>query len=154
MIKWIIDMVDVSDREFKNQRQEVMGSFSVDSLRLMYHLPKPQKLYNKQFLEKFSKENEDSTDVTQAWIESEGKFKWDKTGMYSTTSISPPYSFAAAMLCRFFSKAISTKFFPEWIPLIDVVLNATIMNWAQILSDNLENSIMEYRRKRSPSLRV
>ena len=64
MVKWIIDHVDVSDREFKNSRQEVMGSFSPDNLQLMYNLPEPQAFYNKQFLEKFAKENEDPTDVT------------------------------------------------------------------------------------------
>lgn len=69
MVKWIIDMVDVLDKEFKNSRQEFMGSFSPDNLRLMYNLPKPQNLYNKQFLEKFAKENEDLADITCNWIE-------------------------------------------------------------------------------------
>jgi len=41
-----------------------MGSFSPDNLRLMYNLPEPHKLYNKEFLEKFGKENEDLADVT------------------------------------------------------------------------------------------
>lgn len=47
MVKWIIDVVGISDREFKNHRQEVMGSFSVDNLRLMYQLPESQKIYKK-----------------------------------------------------------------------------------------------------------
>lgn len=58
------------------------------------------------------------------------------------------------MLYILFGKPDSTKFSPEWLSLIEVVVNATIMNWAQILSDNLAKAIMEYRRKRSPSLRV
>lgn len=74
--------------------------------------------------------------------------------MYSTTSISPPRSFAIAMLCRMFDKPDRNNFSPEWLPLIDAVVNATIMNWAQILSNNLAKEIMDYRRKWSISLRV
>ena len=47
MVKWIIDQADILDREFKNSSQEVMGSFSPDNLQLMYHLLKPQMIYNK-----------------------------------------------------------------------------------------------------------
>lgn len=154
MVKWIIDVVDFSDKEFNNSRQGIMGSFSADSLRLMYNLPEPQKLYSKQFLEKFSKENEDSKDVTPTWIENEGKIRCNKMGMYSMASISPPYSFAASMLCRLFDKPDSTKFSLEWLPLIEAVVNTTIMNWAQNFSDNFVKAIMEYRRNISPSLRV
>jgi len=74
--------------------------------------------------------------------------------MYSTASISPPHSFVAAMLCRMFGKPDSTKFPPKWLPLIDAVVNATIMNWPQILSDNLAKAILDYRRKMSVSTRV
>jgi len=112
MVKWIIDMVIILDREFKNSGQEVMRYFSPYSLRLMYNLPEPQKLYNKHFLEKFSKENEDPKNVMRTWTEKEKKIKKDKMGMYSTTSISPPYTFVAAMQCRLFNKPDSTNFFP------------------------------------------
>ena len=74
--------------------------------------------------------------------------------MYSASSISPHHSFAMAMLCRLFDKPNSTKFSPEWLPLIDAAINTTIMNWAQILSENLARTIMEYRRKRSVTSRV
>lgn len=36
MVKCVIDEVEIADRTFKNHRQVVMGSFSVDNLRLMY----------------------------------------------------------------------------------------------------------------------
>lgn len=120
----------------------------------MYDLLESQNLYNKQFLEKFAKENEDPADVMWTWRENEGKIKKDKVGMYSTTSISPPHSFATAMLCRMFNKPDSTKFSPEWMRLIDATINTTRMNWAQLLSDNLVKTIMEYRRNRSISSRV
>lgn len=64
MVKWAIDEADISDKEFRTKRQEVMGSFTPDNLQLMYHLPEPQVIYNKQFAEKFSKENEDPADCT------------------------------------------------------------------------------------------
>jgi len=32
MVKWIINVVEILDREFKNPRQEVMRSFLVDNL--------------------------------------------------------------------------------------------------------------------------
>lgn len=41
MVKWIIDHADISDREFKTQNQEVMGSFTPINLRPMYHLQEP-----------------------------------------------------------------------------------------------------------------
>lgn len=33
MVKWVIDDVDVSDRIFKNQAHDVMGSFTLGDLR-------------------------------------------------------------------------------------------------------------------------
>jgi len=74
--------------------------------------------------------------------------------MYSIASLSAPHNFVATMMCRLFSKANSTKFSIEWLPLIDVVVNATIMNWSQILSENLAMAIREYRQKRSVSSRT
>lgn len=61
-----------------------MGSFTLDNLRLMYHLPEPQVIYNKQFIEKFAKENEDPADYTWTSSNNEGKVKKDNNGMYST----------------------------------------------------------------------
>jgi len=75
MVKWVIEEVYIIDRTFKNHRKEVMGSFSTDSLRLMYQLQEPQELYNKQLLEQFAKENEDLSNITQTWKSSEGKLK-------------------------------------------------------------------------------
>jgi len=71
--------------------------------------------------------------------------------MYLITSLSAPYNIAAMMMCRIFRKADSTKFSIEWLPLIDAVVSATIMNWSQILFDNLAMVISKYRQKRSVS---
>ena len=126
-----------------------MGSFKPDNLRLIYHLLESQKLYNKEFLEHFAKENEDSMDVTQTWKLGGGKLKWDKTGMYSITSLSAPHSFTTIMMCRLFGNLNNSKFSMEWLLLIDATVNATIVNWSKILSDNLAKAIMEYRKKRN-----
>lgn len=64
MVKCVTYNINVSDITFRNARHEVMGFFTLDSLRQMYHLPKPQNLSKKDFLEHFSKENEDPLDVT------------------------------------------------------------------------------------------
>lgn len=71
MVKWIIDHVDISNREFKTRSEELMGSFSPNNLRHMYHLPEPQANYNKQFVEKFAKENEDLVECTKIWSANE-----------------------------------------------------------------------------------
>ncbi|MCY6525047.1 hypothetical protein, partial [Actinobacillus pleuropneumoniae] len=84
----------------------------------------------------------------------EEKIKKDKNGMYTTASICPPYSCVAAMLCQLFGRPDSTKFSLDWLSLIEAVVNATIMNWPQILSDNLTKTIIKYRRRRSIASRV
>lgn len=121
---------------------------------LMYHRPEPQVIYNRQFMENFVKENIDPTNFTHAWSNNEENIKKDKNGMYTTASICPPYSFFAAMLCRLFGRLDSTKLSLDWLSLIEAVINATIMDWAQILSDNLTKTVIEYRRKRSISSRI
>ena len=74
--------------------------------------------------------------------------------MYATGSLSSPYYFAAAMLCRLFGRPNINKFSSEWLSLLDAATNATIMDWAQILLDNLASAILGYRTKRSFTLRV
>lgn len=105
-------------------------------------------------MEKFAKENNNLVDCTQTWSINEEKIKKDKNGMYTTSYVCLPHSFAVAMLCRLFGKPDRTKFSPEWLSLIDATINTTVMNRAQILSDNLAKTIIEYRRKRSVSSRV
>lgn len=47
MVKWILDSADITNRQFKAQGQGLIGSFTPQDLRLMYHLPEPQDTYNK-----------------------------------------------------------------------------------------------------------
>jgi len=120
----------------------------------MYHLPEPQVTYNKQFMEKFGKENEDLAECTKEWSAREEPLKKDKHGMYSTSSLSSSYCFAATMLCRLFGKPDVNKFSSEWLPLLDAATNATIVDWAKILSDNLATAIWNYRSKRTTTQRI
>ena len=47
MIKWVLDSTDITNRQFKTQGQELIGSFAPQDLKLMYHFPEPQATYNK-----------------------------------------------------------------------------------------------------------
>ena len=94
----------------------------------MYHLAEPQANYNKQFVEKFTKENEDLAECTKIWSAKEEPLKEDKHGMYSTGSLSSPYCFVVAMLRRLFGRPDINKFSSEWLPLLDAATNATIMD--------------------------
>ncbi len=98
MIKWVLDSVDINNKQFKTQGQGLIGSFAQQDLKLMYHLPEPQVTYNKQFIEKFVKENEDLPECTKDWSRRDEPLKKDKHGTYSTGSLTSLYCFAATML--------------------------------------------------------
>ena len=55
------------NRTFCTNDGRVFGSFQPDDLRKMYHLPEPQKKYNKAFLEKFTSENETESAPIREW---------------------------------------------------------------------------------------
>ena len=88
------------------------------------------------------------------WSTKEEPLKKDKHGMYSTGSLSSPYCFATTMLCRLFGRPDINKFSSEWLPLLDAATNATIMDWAQILFDNLASVMWNYWSKRTTSQRI
>lgn len=87
MVRWVINNVNVTNRTFKNSRKEDMGSFTPKYFHAMYHLPIPQKVYDKAFLENFAKENEDPMKVVKEWNADRSKFKWDKTWYVSNCTI-------------------------------------------------------------------
>ena len=41
MVRWVLDSADISDRQFKTPSEELIGSFTIEDLRLMYKLPEP-----------------------------------------------------------------------------------------------------------------
>ena len=68
--------------------------------------------------------------------------------MYATGSLCSIFCFATTMLCRLFGKPDITKFSLEQLPLEDVAINATIMNWTQILSDNFSQFNFRVHKKK------
>jgi len=41
MIGWVIENLIIEDKQFKNSRKELIGSFRVEDLKKMYHIPDP-----------------------------------------------------------------------------------------------------------------
>ena len=114
----------------------------------MYHLPNPQQIYNKEFLEDFAKKNEVESDPIRDWRHFPEKHKHESSGMYSVESLASPYCYVAAMICRLFGTVNSEKFSIEMVPLLEVVVNSYIMDWETILSDKMESKILDYRKNR------
>ena len=71
--------------------------------------------------------------------------KFEASGMYSVESLSPPYCYAATMMCRFGNEN-SLRFSIQMVPLIHSTVNSEIMDWSVILSDNIANRILEYKK--------
>jgi len=128
-----------------NSRNELMGSFRVEDMKKMYHIPDPQDIHDKTYMAGLTKNNPDPFKLIQGWIVLDNKLKFEKSGMYAIDSLANPYNYAADMLCRLYGFPNNYKFSIEWIPLIDACFNSHIMNWATILFDNLATIINEYR---------
>jgi hypothetical protein len=80
MIRWVVENLIIEDRQFKNSRMELMGSFRAEDLKKMYHIPDPQDIYDKTFVANFAKKNPDPFKMIQGWRVLENKFKYDKIG--------------------------------------------------------------------------
>lgn len=98
------------------KRNTVIGSFTNNDLSQMYQLPSPQKKYDKDFIEKFMKENEDQLEVIKGWRRESSKHKWEDKGLYSIASIAGPDCYFVVMICRIFGYANTQKFIDQWVP--------------------------------------
>jgi len=67
VVRWAIEEIPILDRTLSTRDGRVFGSFKAEDLRQMYHLPKPEKIYNKAFLEKFASENEVESEPIREW---------------------------------------------------------------------------------------
>ena len=47
IVKWIIDNLDIEDRNFLTSRGKMIGSFKAKYLKIMYHIPDPKKVCDK-----------------------------------------------------------------------------------------------------------
>ena len=78
MVKWVIDHLNIEEKTFKYLKGENIGSFKVEYLQAMYHLPSPWQKYDKAFVQGFRKNNLDLMKVIKEWKEDQGKLKRDK----------------------------------------------------------------------------
>jgi len=94
VVRWAIEAIPITDRTFCTVDGRIFGSFQPNDFRQMYHLPEPEKKYNKAFLEKFRDENE---------IESAPIREWRRTRRNTNMSLrvstpSTPYALLIVML--------------------------------------------------------
>ena len=115
---------------------------------------KPQKHYNKAFLEAFTKENNVESDPIKQWRHFPNKHKHESLGMYSVDSLVSPYCYAGAMICRLFGVFDSDRFSVQMVPLMEATIYSYIMNWATILYDKMANQILDYRRNKFVTTRI
>ena len=104
-VKWVIENVNIKDREFVTLRQVVINSFKPEDIRRVYHLPQPHKVYDKEFLEKFSAKNEEPSEVIKQWNSNPSKHKMDSTDMYTVAILATSYLYISIIPCTLFGYA-------------------------------------------------
>jgi len=102
MIRWVVENLTIEDRQFRNSRNKLIGSFRAEDMKKMYHIPNPHDIYDKTYMDIFAKKNLDPFKLIQGWRVLNNKFKFDKLGMYVIASLENPYNYATAMLCRIY----------------------------------------------------
>lgn len=144
-MRWVVEKILATNRTFCIADGRIFDSFQPNDLGKMYHLPEPEKWYNKAFLEEFAKENESESDPIKKWRHFPEKNKHESSSKYSVDSLTSPYCYVGAMMCRMWGIHDSAKFTIEIIPLMEAAINGYVMDWANILSDKLATTILEYR---------
>ena len=145
VVRWVVEKIPVSDRTFCTADGRIFGSFQPEDLMKMYHLPRPEKRYNKAFLEAYAKENDSELAPIKQWKHFPEKHKHEPSGKYSVDSLASPYCYAEVMMCRILGIHDSAKFTIEMVPLMEAAINGYVMDWANILSGKLAIAILKYR---------
>jgi hypothetical protein len=155
MIRWALDHVDIPTRTIISEQKVTIGTFRPEHLQAMYQLsPTPNFAYNAEFLEGF-KEKEceqygrNLSDLIRDWVSHPAKFRVDSNGIYSVSSLEPPFRYIAMMACRLYGREDTTHFFLPWVPLIHTVTEGLSFDWAKLLSDSLTSRITEYRAQKA-----
>ena len=133
VVRWAIEEIPITHRSFCTRDGRIFGSFQANDLRQMYHLPMPEKKYNKAFLEKFRNENETESEPIRDWRKNLEKHKQESSSKYSIDSLCSPYCYAGIMMCRLWGLHNSANFTIEMVPLMEAACNSEIMDWATIL---------------------
>ena len=147
VVRWAIEEIPITNRTFCTIDKRIFSSFQPESLRQMYHLPTPEKKYNKEYLEKFARENEIESEPIREWRQNTAKHKHESSGKYSVDSLCSPYCYAGIMMCRLWGLHDSASFTIEMVPLMESACNSEIMDWATILFDKLATAVLEFRSK-------
>jgi hypothetical protein len=155
MIRWALDHVDIPTRTVISEQKVTIGTFRPEHLQAMYQLsPTPNFAHNAEFLEGF-KEKEceqygrNLSDLIRDWVSHPAKFRADSNGIYSVSSLEPPFRYIAMMACRLYGREDTTHFFLPWVPLIHTVAEGLSFDWAKLLSDSLTSRITEYRAQKA-----
>lgn len=147
VVRWAIEEIPIIDRTFHTRDGWIFGSFKPEHLREMYHLPEPERIYNKAFVENFAAENEVQSEPILDWRQNPAKHKHESSGKYSVDSLASPYCYAGIMMCRLWGLHDSANFDIEMVPLMEAAVNSFIMDWATILSDKLAVAVRDFRAK-------
>lgn len=145
MVRWVVEKIPVSNKTFCITDGRIFNSFQLEDLRKLYHLPQLEKRYNKVFLEAFVKENDSESAPIKKWRHFPEKNKNESSGKYFVDSLASPYCYDGAMMCRMWRILDFAKFTIEMVPLTKAAINGYAIDWANILSDNLATTILEYR---------
>ena len=54
IIRWVIDNTTITNRTFMTVGGMMFGYFRAEDIKAMYHLPNPQKIYNRAFIADFT----------------------------------------------------------------------------------------------------
>lgn len=118
----------IRNRAFVSATTTTFGSFKIEDIKAMYHLLASQKIYNKAFIKEFAENNETQPEPIREWRRALEKHKNEASSMYFVESLSPPYCYAAAMMCRLFGNDNLARFSIKKVPLIHSVVNSEIMD--------------------------
>jgi len=129
VVRWAIEEIPITNKTFCTIDGRVFGSFQPDDLRQMYHLPAPEKKYNKAFLEKFRDENDIESEPIREWRQNPAKHKHGSSSKYSVDSLSSPYCYVGVMMCRIWGLHDSSNFTIEMVPLMEAACYSEIMDW-------------------------
>jgi hypothetical protein len=134
MIRWALDHVDIPTRTVISEQKVMIGTFRPEHLQAMYQLPPtPNFAHNAKFLEGF-KEKEckkygiNLSDLIRDWVSHPAKFRADSNGIYSVSSLEPPFRYIAMMAYRLYGREDTTHFFLPWVPLIHTVAEGLSFN--------------------------
>jgi hypothetical protein len=73
------------------------------------------------------------------WVSYPAKFRADSNGIYSVSSLEPPFRYIAMMACRLYGREDTAHFFLPWVSMIHIVTEGISFDWAKLLSDSLNS---------------